>query len=691
MPEITDVVSDWEVFLQKRKTYRDQTGRIEREYPFFRTIEISISDMQAGGTSILNEADTLYSSPDKVLSSVRQALYRRIDLKTEQVDRVRIRFCEDPRVVPLKNITTDYINRFITFEGIIRKISEKRPLATSICFRCRVCGTLQTIPQGRGGQIDPDGCRNPECKNRASFSEVPEQSQYIDFQMCRIEEFPEGLRGTKPRTFDIHLTEDLCERIAPGDRVKISGILRVMPRKVSGEKSTTKDWYLDANNIEINEKSYQDLSISEEEEAQILKLSRSPEIYRMITRSIAPSIYGVDHVKEAISLQLFGGLRKEMPNGSTLRGDIHILMVGDPGIAKSEIMRSVINLSPRGIFTSGKSTSAAGLTASAVKDDFGNGGWTLEAGALVLADMGMAAVDELDKMSKEDRSSLHEAMEQQSISISKAGIIATLNSRCSLLAAANPKMGRFDPYTPISEEINMPPTLLSRFDLIFIMADTPQADLDAAVAAQVLDNHEYGEVVLRRESVPDALSQGVTAPIPPETLRKYIGYAKQNCIPRLTPAAREQLYQYYLSIRGLADGNKPVPITARQLNALIRLAEASARVRLSEEVTPADAARAISLVDACLRQVAFDADTGNLDIDRISARCSKSTRAVLSLIRRAVHEVAGPDHKAAPAPLILDYLAKSNIPTKAAEGAIKTLINQKEIIEANGKIILLNG
>lgn len=691
MPEITDVVSDWNTFFQKRQKYRDQASKIEREFPYFRTFEISISDMQAGGMAILNEADALYTAPNKALSSVRQALYRRIDLKTEQVDRVRIRFCEDPRVVPLKNITTDYINRFLTFEGIIRKISEKRPLATAICFRCRVCGALQTIPQGRGGQIDPDGCPNADCKNRSSFSEVPEKSQYIDFQMCRIEEFPEGLRGTRPRTFDIHLTEDLCERIAPGDRVKISGILKVMPRKVSGEKSTSKDWYLDANHIEINEKSYQDLSISEEDEAQIIELSQSPKIYQLITDSIAPSIYGVDHIKEAIALQLFGGIRKEMPNGSTPRGDIHILMVGDPGIAKSEIMRNVINLSPRGIFTSGKSTSAAGLTASAVKDDFGNGGWTLEAGALVLADMGMAAVDELDKMSKEDRSSLHEAMEQQSISVSKAGIIATLNSRCALLAAANPKMGRFDPSAPISEEINMPPSLLSRFDLIFVMADTPQADLDAAVAAQILDNHEYGELTLRREPVPDRLSRVVTAPIPPETLRKYIGYAKKNCVPLLTPAARERLNQYYLSIRGLADSNKPVPITARQLGALIRLAEASARVRLSNEVTADDATRAITLVDACLRQVAFDASTGNLDIDRISARISKSTRAVLSLIERAVHEVAGPDHKAAPAPMIRDYLLKSNIPAKTADSAIKTLINQKEIVESNGKIILLNG
>lgn len=689
---ITDIVSAWERFLYQRQSYRDQIGRIGREYPFFRTLEISISDMHAGGKTILDETDKLYQKNglEKVISSVKDAIARQSTLNASEVDKIRVRFSNDPRIIPIRNISTDYINQFITFEGIIRKISKKRPHAVSICFQCRMCNTRQKIPQFRGGQIDPISCINPDCKNKGHFSEISEESEYIDFQMCRIEEFPEGLRGSKPETFDIHLTGDLCERINPGDRVKISGILRVMPRKVAGERSTLKDWYLDANNIEINEKSYQDLSISEEDEEKILELSKSPEIYSMVANSIAPSIYGIEHIKAAISLQLFGGLRKEMPDGSTRRGDIHILMTGDPGIAKSVIMRNVIEISPRGILTSGKSATSAGLTASAVKDDFGNGGWTLEAGALVLADMGMAAVDELDKMSREDRSSLHEAMEQQSISISKAGIVATLNTRCSLLAAANPKLGRFDRYASFAEQIDLPPSLLSRFDLIFMMIDAPQAERDAAIAAQILDNHEYGEVRLRRDEMPERLAAEVTPPIDPVLLRKYIGYAKQNCVPRITPEARQKLIQYYLKVRHLADENKPIPLTARQLEALVRLAEASARVRLSETITIEDAKRVIDLVDTCLRQAAYDDESGSLDIDRLNGEVSAKTRNIKRLIERSVRDISGDGHKSIPSHLMYEYLDQHNIDPTTAKKTIKTLIDRHELDERGGKIILLN-
>ena len=343
---------------------------------------------------------------------------------------------------------------------------------------------------------------------------------------------------------------------------------------------------------------------------------------------------------------MFGGIAKEMPDGSSLRGDIHVLLVGDPGIAKSQLLRYVIKLAPRGIYTSGKSASSAGLTAAAVKDDLGDGRWTLEAGALVLADKGIAAVDEMDKMQKDDRSSLHEAMEQQSISVAKAGINATLRTRCSLLGAANPKLGRFDEFTNISEQVNMPPSLLSRFDLIFIMKDKPDAVRDLNIANHILKSHMAGEKIMHHKKHPipgadDEYFKRELAPVMPEIdavlLRKYLAYAKRNCFPMLTDEAKEILVQYYQSLRGVAiDSDKPVPVTARQLEALVRLAEASARVRLSDEISVDDAKRVVKIVDTCLRQVAYDPATGQIDIDKVATGISKSSRDMTRVLRETI-------------------------------------------------------
>ena len=338
-----------------------------------------------------------------------------------------------------------------------------------------------------------------------------------------------------------------------------------------------------------------------------------------------------------------------MPDGSYLRGDIHMLLVGDPGVAKSQMLQYVIKLSPRGIYTSGKSSTSAGLTATAVKDEFGDGRWTLEAGALVLADMGIAAVDEMDKMAKEDRSALHEAMEQQSISIAKAGITATLRTRCSLLGAANPKMGRFDSFAPIAEQINMPPSLLSRFDLIFIMEDNPDQTIDRAISEHILKSHNVGEILEHHQRNPidgydaSAIEKAlapVTPDIDPKIFRKYIAYSKRNCFPILTEEAKERLVEYYLKLRGYADDNKPVPVTARQLEALVRLSEASARMRLSDSIRPEDAERVIAIVDACLRKVAYDADSGSFDIDKLVTGIPKQRKDLYRIIKETIDNLA---------------------------------------------------
>ena len=335
-------------------------------------------------------------------------------------------------------------------------------------------------------------------------------------------------------------------------------------------------------------------------------------------KSTAPSIKGYREVKEAIALQLFGGSAKELEDETRLRGDIHILIVGDPGIGKSQILKYVSKLAPRSIYTSGKGTTGAGLTAAAVRDELG--GWSLEAGALVLGDQGNVCVDELDKMRSEDRSALHEALEQQTVSIAKAGIMATLNSRCSVLAAANPKFGRFDRFKVLGEQIDLPAPIISRFDLIFIIEDKPSRKKDSELAQHILEIHR---------------SKDINYVIEPELLRKYIAYARKHVNPALTEEANEVLKNFYVDMRNSssnAEENAAVPITARQLEAIIRLSEASAKINLKEYVEKEDAEKAIRLQMSCLKDVGQDPETGEIQADIVGGGRPKSERDRMTLI-----------------------------------------------------------
>ena len=323
---------------------------------------------------------------------------------------------------------------------------------------------------------------------------------------------------------------------------------------------------------------------------------------------------------------------------------MHILMIGDPGVAKSQLLRYMSNLAPRGIYTSGKSASAAGLTAAAVKDDFGDGRWTLEAGALVLADKGLACIDELDKMTTQDRSSLHEAMESQKISVAKAGITATLQCRCSMLAAANPKYGRFEDTDTITNQIDLPPALMSRFDMIFVMTDKPNKELDAEITTHILKAHRRGQVRAMKEGTvltgvdADKIMEQ-TEDIRPyydiETLRKYVAYSKR-IVPVMTDEAARIIELSYLNIRKMGEGeNSSVPITARQLEGYVRLSEASARMRLSNVVTDVDANRAVDMVEYYLGKIAAP-DGGQWDIDRMTTGITKKDRDSAKVIRDIV-------------------------------------------------------
>ncbi len=694
---VPDRASDWSRFLKSR--YKKELGELGREFPYRRSLYVDYREIEKFGKAGITLADELLGNPGKVLEDVWDAIKSNQLIRTKdgkEPKGINVRFKNLPQKVGVRNIRSGDINRFISIEGILRKTTEVRPRIIEAVFKCPA-GHFTIKKQKYGKFIEPEGCATDGCTFK-KLELLPKRSKFVDSQKLRVQESPEGLRGgEQPQTLDIDITDDLAGLVSPGDRVVINGILRSMQRIVRGEKSTVFDIFLECNSIEIQEKEFEEVEIDEHAEDEIKKLSHDPMIYRKITHSIAPTIYGSEDVKEAIALQLFGGIVKEMPDGTHLRGDIHVLLIGDPGIAKSQLLRYVVKLSPRAIYTSGQSSTSAGLTATAVKDEFGEGRWTLEAGALVLADMGVAAVDEMDKMQKEDRSALHEAMEQQTISVAKAGITATLKSRCALLGAANPKYGRFDMYGDIADQINMPPSLLSRFDLIFIMTDQPEQRRDLAIAEHILKAHGIGELIAQHRKTPipgvteEYIEQQLTPVKPdiePSLFRKYVAYAKRSCYPILSAEAKEALVTYYLKLRGIAEPNKPVPVTARQLEALVRLAEASARIRLSNTIEQADAERVIHIVDACLRQIAYDARTGTFDIDKVVTGISKEKRDIVRVIKDAIRDIGGEGKRAA-IDQVIDMASQKGFARDKVREGIDMLLRNGEAMEPKNGIIQL--
>ncbi|CAI50644.1 ATP-dependent DNA helicase MCM (intein-containing) [Natronomonas pharaonis DSM 2160] len=370
----------------------------------------------------------------------------------------------------------------------------------------------------------------------------------------------------------------------------------------------------------------------------------------------------------------------------------HSYLSNDVVSHNSQLLQYVKNIAPRSVYTSGKGSSSAGLTAAAVRDDFGEGQqWTLEAGALVLADQGIAAVDELDKMRSEDQSAMHQALEQQEISVSKAGINATLKSRCSLLAAANPIHGRFDEYEPFAEQIDLDPPLISRFDLIFTVTDQPDEEEDRQLAEHIIETNYAGELQTHRTKAAtsnvsqeqvDSVTEDVAPAIDDELLRKYVAYAKRNCYPTMTEEAKEAIQEFYVDLRleGQSEDN-PVPITARKLEALVRLAEASARIRLSDTATKDDAERVIEIVRSSLEDVGVDPETGELDADIIESGTSKTQRDRIKNIKSLISEVETEYDEGAPIDVVLDRAEEMGMDRSQAEHEIEKLRRQGDVYE----------
>ncbi|MGB7570518.1 MAG: minichromosome maintenance protein MCM [Methanothrix sp.] len=683
----TDPVAKWEEFLRSR--YWDDLLELADSYPDERSLTVRFSDIDRFDPEF---AEELLETPEPLMEAAQAAILD-LDLPMDvYLERAHVRIIELPRHFKTRELRSDHIGKLLSIDGLVRTATEVRPKIVSAAFQCQRCG-FTFFKEQTGNKFEDQNlkCMNQACDRGGPFKLLLAQSKFVDAQKIRVQESPEDLRGgEQPQTLDVELEDDLAGRIFPGDRVIVNGILKSYQRSSPQQgKSTYFDLFHKGISVEMKEQDFEEIEINPEEEKLILEMSCDPEIYDKIRGSIAPSIYGYDDVKEALGLQLVSGFEKHLPDGARIRGDIHILLVGDPGIAKSQLLRYMTKISPRGIYTSGKSSTSAGLTATAVKDELGDGRWTIEAGALVLADKGIAAIDEMDKMDNEDKSALHEAMEQQTISVAKAGVMATLKSRCSLLAAANPKLGRFDKYEPIAPQINLTPALMSRFDLIFVLTDDPDSNRDSAIAQHILKSNYAGELATQIDWNPEISQEDIDnamvvikPAIDPELLRKYVAYARKNIFPTLSDEAKDYFLKYYVGLRSQGqDSNKPVPVTARQLEALIRLGEASARLRLSSKVTLEDARRVVKILEACLRKVGIDPETGFLDADIIASGTSKSTRDKTKSIKDIVREVCKEHQGLAPVEIVLDIAEQSGIERDRAEGIVERLRRDGDLIE----------
>ncbi len=634
---IDEIKENFKEFFEEHD-YTPDLIKTADNYPDERSIEVEYNEMLLWMDH--DFARFVLDNPTLSISQAEEAMLEIVGPSYKDIKiRLRIKKLPDARNIRIRDLRAEDLTKFISLDGLVRKASEVRPRISIAVFQCERCKAKIRKQQDTNKVEEPVKC--PECDKPAqktSFNLLLEDSEFLDYQTLEIQESPEGLRGgEQPQRINGWMKEDLVGDVSPGDRITLNGILHGEPRRKSARsQSRTFNIHMIVNSIDIKEYEYEDVELSDEDKEDILEAAEDDRIFLKIIGSIAPSIKGLDSEKRGLALQMFGGARKTTPDGNKVRGDIHILLVGDPGTAKSQLLRYITDLAPRSMYASGKGTTGAGLTAAAVREEvLGESQWTLEAGTLVLADKGIAAVDELDKMRPEDRSAMHEAMEQQSISVAKAGINATLNSRCAVLGAANPQYGRFALHENISQQIKLPPPLISRFDLIFAIMDRPDKENDKRIAEHILGLHREGEKMMLDEHYkPDVEFK---PKFEKEFLRKYIAYAK-TITPEMTDESMDKLKQFYLDLRGSGGEEDSIPITARQLESLVRLSEASARAHLRDTVITEDAERAVNVTSDFLFQMASK-EGGGLDIDLVSADVSHSERTVLHEMRTLLEDL----------------------------------------------------
>ncbi|KAF8069353.1 hypothetical protein N665_1141s0014 [Sinapis alba] len=631
----------------------------------------------------------LEDNPKEVIPCMNAAVHKVLLSQWETNDfdnvmKINIRLHNYPESsISLKNLRAAYIGKLVTVHGTVVKVSTVKPLVTQMAFDCAKCKTSITREFTDGKFSPPQNCDTHGCKSKM-FTPVRSSAQTIDFQKIRVQELqrPEDHEeGRVPRTVECELMEDLVDTCIPGDVVTVTGIIGVINNymDIGGGKSKSKNqgfYYLFIEAVSVKNSKKQSAFENSEDSRSGVQSADDGELYsfsqrdlefivkfneeygsdtfRRILHSVCPSIYGHEIVKAGIALSLFGGVRKHSMdrNKVPVRGDIHVIIVGDPGLGKSQLLQAASAISPRGIYVCGNATTKAGLTVAVVKDSMTND-YAFEAGAMVLADGGVCCIDEFDKMTTEHQALL-EAMEQQCVSVAKAGLVASLSARTSVIAAANPVGGHYNRAKTVNENLKMSAALLSRFDLVFILLDKPDELLDKQVSEHIMSLHSGGgeaspalkkfktasgsanmhakEGSLLSRLRLDPKKDNDFTPIPGQLLRKYVAYARTFVNPKMSKAAGEIIQKFYLKLRDHNTSADCTPITARQLESLVRLAQARARVDLREEITVQDAMDVVEIMKESLYDKFVD-EHGVVDFGRSGGMSrQKEARRFLSAL-----------------------------------------------------------
>ena len=621
--------------------------------------------------------------PDQILDAfsraIKEILKERFPDYAEKIKHdIRARIANFPVQRSLRQINSEIITKMTSVSGMVVRSSEVKPLAKEVTYKCLDKHISKfTLLDGMSLNASVK-CQTPNCKH-TSLAIIPKASRFIDFQILRLQELPEDLPpGQLPHYVNVSIKQDLVDYARPGDRIVLTGIVRIEQERISGVSKSESALYrlrMDGNNVEFiggkglkSSRRTEREEISPDEEKIVKSLAKNPDIYDRLIASFAPHIRGHALFKEAILLLIVGSTQRVLTDGTKIRGDINVFLVGDPGTAKSEMLKFCARIAPRGLYTSGRGSTAAGLTAAVVRD--ASGIFMLEAGAVVLGDQGLVCIDEFDKMRPEDRSALHEVMEQQSASIAKGGIVATLNARTSILAAANPMFGKYDIFKNIYENVNLPIPLLTRFDLVFIVRDIPSQEKDRNIAQHIISQH-------------GSSGTDTTSLIDIDILTKYLSYAKRG-EPALTKEAENLIMEFYLKMRNISGDDKEnmITITPRQLEGLIRLATARARLLLKNKVEGEDADRAIYLFNEMLKNSGTDVNTGKVDIGVLQGR-PKSEVSKLQMFMEILRTLEGEPKSSVPEQDFVDELVKSDkFSEEEARNYIRRMIRDASIYES---------
>ena len=654
-------IEEFETFL--RRYYKEDILELAQKYPNEqRSLEVDWSDIYRFDPDL---CDDIHAMPVPFIEAFEEAL-RAIDIPIDvSLERANVRIVNAEPNKRVNSLRSEDVGRYLSVTAQTEEITQVKPEIETGVFKCKICDT-KNYAEKTGDTINPPN-QCDGCERKGGFELLRTESEIRDKQLINLKPLPEDSGGDTTGDLRVEAYGDLAGEVNAGDRIKVSGMLEmdVDSMMVESNPDASRDLYLRANGFEREQESFDDLETTRLDE--IKELSNRPDLYEALVRSFAPHIltddYG-DTLKKGVVLQLFGGVRRELPNGVTRRGDINVLLVGEPGTGKSQYLAAANEIAPKGVKASGKGATAAGLTATAEQSEL-TGGWSLKAGALVMANNGLACIDEFDKMSEGARKSMHEALEDQEIPINKAGMNVTLPAQCSVLAAANPEYGRYDRMTPLSEQIDLGPTLISRFDLIYGLTDSVDEQKDKRISKHQLKTDG------------DELEPEIET----ELLREYVAYARQNVNPDWPDDEPEDLIaDYYAEMREDSDDDSMGPSIGPRMNdGLRRLSEASARARLSDMVERQDVERAKSLMNFHIGQVALD-EEGNITQADGSKSVKQQKREEYAQLKPKILDVIGENE------LFADEISRElGRPESKVRDHLETMAEEGKVIEEGGK------